>query len=328
MRACVAGSRRRLPPAPRAGERGRQGARGPRPRSSRAAGQLAGCARDSAPRPRPARRDVRDLGRLQDDGSTLGAHGSTVYESPGAGQRAWRVVGRPGPRRLGRRSPPTPTASPEDQGQDALDRRAARGVIATAAGLATLPGGTKALGGGFSVPACEPATLRLRLALHPGQRLGRVVDATAYAARTAASMNVSVYCAGSARSRPAATAPRCSERGHQYRGDPAARPRRPLRGGGFATSTPIGGLAGQRPGLREPARRPDWISSAAAGGLSASSTLVRSRTAASYETTVSARGSIPTSISAKLADVVAVHLDGEAAGRPSASVEMERTAPR
>ncbi len=214
-------------------------------------------------------------GGYQTTAPTIGAQWIDLYESQRAGQRAWRASGvqlhagsgtltsyaycEPLKTKVRTRSTDVPLG----------------GVNATATGLATCPGGTKVLGGGFAVPAANSASSSYVSRSVTGNKLGWVVDATRFTGTEAASMSVSVYCAevGKIKTRSDSAAVLGST-GAQTAATPACPAKTPLRGGGFATSTPIGGLAGSALVYES---RPDdqsWVSSAAPGGLSASSTLV------------------------------------------------------
>jgi hypothetical protein len=149
-------------------------------------------------------------------------------------------------------------------------------VGSTVTGLARCPSGTKVLSGGFSVPAANSAFSALVSRSILGNGIGWVVDATRLAGTDAGNMTAYSYCAelGKTATRSASIAVLGNTGLAQYAATPVCPKNTSLRGGGFATSTPVNGSAGSALVFESRPVDGTWRSAAAPGGTTAKSTLV------------------------------------------------------
>ncbi len=206
-------------------------------------------------------------------------HWLNVYESQRVGQNAWRVSGvQYFP------APATDTLAAHVY-CDTL-----RGKIATSSAavpltatlhgttsvLALCPAGTKMLSGGFATPAANAMDASYVSRSAPAGASGWVVDATNLSGTAARNVTGLANCLKLAKAKQiseevAVLGPANTTRSVRT---PACPKNTIVRGGGFATSTPVSGL--QATALVYESRRvgATWVSSASASGNSTSSTLV------------------------------------------------------
>ncbi|MDP9189712.1 MAG: hypothetical protein M3O25_10730 [Actinomycetota bacterium] len=204
-------------------------------------------------------------------------HWLNVHESQRVGEKAWRVSGVD---YLG--GTDSLTAYVYCEALKTKVRTASQTVaLPTTAntgttGFATCPEGSKPLSGGFSLPPASAADASYVSRSIAGNRIGWVVDATRLAVSGARSLISYAYCAevpaiktksaarsvlGPAGSLTQAATGRCAKRAS-------------ARGGGFATSTPVGGLLATALVYETRRLGRGWTSSAVASGATTSSTLV------------------------------------------------------
>ena len=132
------------------------------------------------------------------------------------------------------------------------------------------------LSGGFAVPAANAASSALVSRSIIGNGIGWVVDAARLAGADAGNMTAFSYCAaiGKTTTRSASVAVLGTTGLAQYATTPACPKKTALRGGGFATSTPVNGLAGSALVFESRPVGASWRSAAVPGGAPAKSTLV------------------------------------------------------
>lgn len=206
-------------------------------------------------------------------------HWLNVYESQRVGQRQWRVSGveyLPAP------ASDTLTAYVYCEVLKAkvrsVEASAPLTPIAHASSsvLALCPSGTRALSGGFLTPASNAADASYVSRSTVAGQNGWVVDAANLAGVTPRAMFGFVYCARVAKIRQRSASVPLLGPANNFRTvvTPACAGKTTARGGGFATSTPVGGLFGTA--LVYETRRigRSWTTSASASGNSTSSTLV------------------------------------------------------
>lgn len=207
---------------------------------------------------------------------TPGSQWLNLYENQRAGTRGWRVSGvqmHGGTAGL--------TAYAYCQTLDAKVKTRSvssplGAVGATVTGLARCPGGTKVLSGGFAVPAATASSSALVSRSILGNGIGWVVDATRLAGTDAGTSTAYSYCAaiGKTKTRSASVAVLGSTGAAQHATTPACPKKNPLRGGGFATSTPVNGLLGSALVFESRPVHETWRSAAVPGGPATASTLV------------------------------------------------------
>jgi hypothetical protein len=199
-----------------------------------------------------------------------------LFESQRAGTRGWRVSGV---QMFGGQAGLTSYAVCQAM-KDKLKTRSVSvplGVVgSTITGLARCPAGTKVLSGGFSVPAANSASSAMVSRSILGNGIGWVVDATRLSGTDAGNMTAYSYCAalGKTATRSSSIAVLGSTGLAQYATTPACPKNTSLRGGGFATSTPVNGSAGSALVFESRPVDLTWRSAAAPGGPAAKSTLV------------------------------------------------------
>jgi hypothetical protein len=147
----------------------------------------------------------------------------------------------------------------------------------TSSVLALCPAGTRSLSGGFSTPASTSAAASYVSRSTAAGGNGWVVDATNLNGTSARTVVSSVYCvkAGAHKLRFGDVAVVGSANAVGFNAMTPPCPKGTIvRGGGFATSTPVGGL--QATALVYASRRAGstWLSSASTSGNATSSTLV------------------------------------------------------
>jgi hypothetical protein len=146
----------------------------------------------------------------------------------------------------------------------------------TSSVLALCPAGTKALSGGFVTPASNAVDASYVSRSTAAGSAGWVVDTTNLNGTAARTVFGFVYCAKvrKPKQQSADIAVLGPTNAIRTASTPACPKRTTARGGGFATSTPVGGL--QATALVYETRRvgASWISSASASSNSTSSTLV------------------------------------------------------
>jgi hypothetical protein len=210
---------------------------------------------------------------------SIANHWLNVYESQRAGQSGWRVSGVenvPAPASdsltayvycepLKARVTPVPASL-----SLTTTLNAATSV------LALCPKGSKALSGGFSTPASNSAAASyVSRSTVVGQN-GWVVDATNLAGVSPRTITALVYCAriGKPGQRSASVAVLGPANGFRTVITPACPGKTTARGGGFATSTPVGGLLGTALVYETKRIGRSWTTSASASGNSTSSAMV------------------------------------------------------
>lgn len=106
--------------------------------------------------------------------------------------------------------------------------------------------------------------------------VGWVVDAARFAGADAANLQALAYCGdvGKVKTRTSSAAILGSTGALGTASTPGCPKKTALRGGGFATSTPVGGLAGSALVYESRPNGGSWLSSAVPGGTATSSTLV------------------------------------------------------
>jgi hypothetical protein len=142
--------------------------------------------------------------------------------------------------------------------------------------LALCPSGTRALSGGFITPASNGADASyVSRSTVVGQK-GWVVDTTNLAGVTARTIFGYVYCARvrKALQRTASTPVLGPANSFRTVITPACPANTTSRGGGFATSAPVGGLAGTALVYETKRAGNSWTTSASASSNSTSSTMV------------------------------------------------------
>jgi len=149
-------------------------------------------------------------------------------------------------------------------------------VGSTATGLAKCPRGTKVLSGGFAVPPANATASSYVSRSIAGNGIGWVVDATRLAGADAASLTAFAYCADVTKIKTrSASGPVLGSSGlAQTATTPACPKKTSLRGGGFATSTPVNSLLGSALVYESRPSGESWLSSAVAGGAPTASTLL------------------------------------------------------
>jgi hypothetical protein len=206
-------------------------------------------------------------------------HWLNVYESQKVGQRAWRVSGvehfpDPATDSLIVYVYCQPMKAKVKSATDTVALPAAEATGATA--LASCPKGTKSISGGFVTPAPDGVNSSYVSRSIAANATGWVVDATNLSGAAPRNVTAIAYCAKVAKmksrsasaavlgpvdsTKTATTAPCVKGLG--------------LRGGGFATSTPVGGLAGSALVYESRAAGRTWTSSASASADATASTLV------------------------------------------------------
>ncbi|MBA2546606.1 MAG: hypothetical protein H0V15_06970 [Solirubrobacterales bacterium] len=206
---------------------------------------------------------------------TRNAQWIDLYESLRVGTRGWRVSGVQAHTGSG-----TLTASAYCEPLKGKLRTRSLNVPlgavgSTATGLAKCPGGTKVLSGGFEVPPANATASSYVSRSIAGNGVGWVVDATRLTG-AAASLTAFAYCADVTKIKTrSASAPVLGSSGlAQTATTPVCPKKKPLRGGGFATSTPVNGLLGSALVYESRPSGESWLSSAVAGGEPTASTLV------------------------------------------------------
>jgi hypothetical protein len=206
-------------------------------------------------------------------------HWLNVYESQRVGQNQWRVSGVeyfPAP------AADSLTAYVYCEVLKAKVRSVPVSVPLTSTPngstsvLALCPSGSRALSGGFVTPASNAADKSyVSRSTVVGQN-GWVVDATNLAGATARTIFGYVYCAklGKAQQRSASVAVLGPANSFRTVITPACPARTFPRGGGFATSTPVGGLSGAALVYETKRAGGSWTTSASASGNATSSTMV------------------------------------------------------
>lgn len=206
------------------------------------------------------------------------SHWLSINESQRVGERSWRVSGV-----QAFTGSDTLTAFVYCEANKAKVKTASKTIaIPTTVGLgstafATCPKGTKPLSGGFSLPPSSAGGVTYVSRSIAGNGVGWVVDATrvdgggdarnliayAYCAKTGAikTKSASAFVLGPVNSFVTAVTGNCAKKTS-------------ARGGGFATSTPVGGLAATALVYESRGTGQGWTSSASASGTATSSTLV------------------------------------------------------
>ena len=152
-------------------------------------------------------------------------------------------------------------------------------VDAGTTAFATCPTGTKILSGGFATPASVPGTFASYVSRSTGVTgSGWVVDATNLEGTAPRTVTAIAYCAQLGRqtertARVAITGPAGALKGVLTPGCPR---KTRARSGGFATSTPVGGLDGAALVYESVLSARSWYSAASASSSMTSSTLVSS----------------------------------------------------
>lgn len=150
----------------------------------------------------------------------------------------------------------------------------------TVTGFAACPRGSKVVGGGFSVPPATPGNSTLISRSILGNGVGWVVDASRLEGTATGSLTAIAYCAdvGKIKTKSASAAILGSSGSSQTAATPVCPRKTSLRGGGFASSTPVNGILGSALVYESRPQRgggtPSWVSSAVPGGAQTKSTLV------------------------------------------------------
>jgi hypothetical protein len=206
-------------------------------------------------------------------------HWLNVYESQKIGQREWRVSGAehfPAPATdslivyvyCEAMKAKVKTAS------STVALPTTDGLGATA--LASCPKGTKSISGGFSSPPFDGVNESYVSRSIAANATGWVVDATNVSGASARTFKAIAYCADvrKMKGRTASAAILGPQNSARTATTPKCQKGLSLRGGGFATSTPVGGLLATALVYETKVAGGSWSSSAAASGDTTKSTLV------------------------------------------------------
>jgi len=206
-------------------------------------------------------------------------HWLNVYESQRVGQNQWRVSGAeffpaPGADTL------TAYAYCETLRTKVRSVPVSVPLSTTVNGstsvLALCPSGTRALSGGFVTPAPNAADASYVSRSTVAGQSGWVVDATNLRGASARTILGYVYCARIRKPPQRSASVPLLGPANNFRTviTPSCTGRTTARGGGFATSTPVGGLAGTALVYETKRIGKSWTTSASASGNATSSTVV------------------------------------------------------